>query len=392
MALENPCPSCGSFAHLPTSTGGAICARCRHEVALLPQPNAPVIGYPHPIGVSIGEEVHYGDRVYYLVGRLIYEQDVAATVYKWEEWLALTPDGHELYFVNYRGQWTVFEPCQPPSTDITTYYIDEGQSVSFEGGTGIVGDSGSCRIIGGEGQLPFTVVPGNPQGYINITYQGHIYAAEFNASGTVDWFRGRKEPVAELYTVLGRHDLAQSAGKTKTAAGGLGTFGWICIAMGLAALLIAYLMSFSTGTRVGGLSIAASNMSPTGVVFGPYNLDAGSYRLHVAEDNPQGYVQGTIETADDYQLAGSPPAYAEGAPGTMPYQRAIYWAKTDFRLDHPGPVYVLLQSPAVPSGSPAQLGFTLTKSIWYPSLLDDFAVFAILVGIACLWIPKMVTQ
>ena len=345
-----------------------------------------VIPYPHPDGMRIGAELRYAERLYFLVGRVIYEQIVSGASYRWEEWVALTPEGNELYLQFDEGQWTLYEPCARTDADITGYdACAAGQSVSVAGEAGRVTDAGPCRIISSEGQLPWTIVEGDPEGYVDIATPAHVYSAEFNGFGSAHWFHGRRIVPAELFALLGREDLMQAAEQQHEQGASLRVFGWICVSLCPIAVILAPIMGSESGTRVGGLNAAASDVAGT-VAFGPYDLTNPGriYRLHVTDGTGGDWVQGTVETADNYRLAGEPAAFSEGARGTMPYRQSAYGRDTDFRLDHPGQFYVLLQAGPVQAGSREQVGFSLTEGVCNPYPLVGYAIVSGIIGIVCL--------
>jgi len=112
---------------------------------------------------------------YEIIGRIRYQEEEEYEVATWDEWLAVTPDGVNHWFVEEEGRIYSYEEYLPESIDLESEsgYLDfEGKRVSREE-TGYV-----ARIVHAEGELPWKPEIGEPAQIYEFKKDGYNFSIE----------------------------------------------------------------------------------------------------------------------------------------------------------------------------------------------------------------------
>lgn len=120
------------------------------------------------------------------VGRLRYRYDAG----QWDEWFVLLDGQHPAWLVEDGGTYKLFRK-EVLTTALPTFdEIGVGSTVSVNGRNVFVVEKGMANILGSEGQLAFSIVPGEEIGYIDGVADGARVAIEFTSS-EIEFLVGR---------------------------------------------------------------------------------------------------------------------------------------------------------------------------------------------------------
>lgn len=109
------------------------------------------------------------------LGRLRYQYEGGY----WDEWFLVFDDGRRGWLVEDEGEFTYYakktlEGGVPPFESISV-----GSTIKVDGRDVFVTERGRATIAGGEGQLAFTIVPGEQVDYIDGTADGNLVSLEY---------------------------------------------------------------------------------------------------------------------------------------------------------------------------------------------------------------------
>ncbi len=168
MSLRLTCPSCGAEhqLHNPGITV-LVCDSCDttlyREDGLLRAGERAIVGEPMS-NLRVGSTGRVGDRQVTLLGRIRF-QGRAST---WDEWFGTDNQGREVWLTedekNYTLERAIPQPLPDASPDLAI-----GAELSLTGRRYQVDERGEARCVGGEGQLPRTIQPGETYRFIDAT-------------------------------------------------------------------------------------------------------------------------------------------------------------------------------------------------------------------------------
>ncbi|MFT5683761.1 MAG: ribosomal protein S27E [Myxococcota bacterium] len=168
MSLRLTCPSCGAehTLHNPGITV-LVCDNCDttlyREEGILRAGEKSIVGEPSS-NLAIGSTGQVGDRQVTLLGRIQF-QGATST---WDEWFGTDEKGREVWLTedekNYTLERALPQPLPGSSPDMSI-----GAELSLAGRRYQVDERGEARCLGGEGQLPRPIRPGEQYRFIDAT-------------------------------------------------------------------------------------------------------------------------------------------------------------------------------------------------------------------------------
>lgn len=191
MTSNFPCPACGSplpiknrFVKVVTCDFCAQVSMLQNnrldptgKVATLAELPSPL--YVDAVGTLAGQP-------FQAVGRLRYSYDAG----QWDEWFVLLDGQHPAWLVEDEGTYKLYRQEALTGAIPTFEQIGVGSTVAVNGRNVFVVEKGVANILGSEGQLAFSIVPGEEIGYIDGVADGAPIAIEF-ATSEIEFLVGR---------------------------------------------------------------------------------------------------------------------------------------------------------------------------------------------------------
>ncbi len=214
MSQEIKCPNCGGD-HTLANPGITmlVCSFCKTTVywdeeavlktgaqSILPASDSRL--FLHASGMLDG-------RGYQVVGHVRYDHGRGA----WDEWYLQLDDGSVAWLSEDQrelSQEQAVQVARPPAVD----QLQIGLQVPIEETIFSVREVGTARCVGGEGQLPFTILPGETYTYADIA---SIDGQQF---GTLEFDREGVMPTCFVGRALGHEQLTIDDEKPPSTAGG----------------------------------------------------------------------------------------------------------------------------------------------------------------------------
>ena len=387
---QHPCPTCHGFARVPVADRQFACARCGTVLPPLPYVGRGRGNLSHLSPVRIGMKARIGGKEFHCVGRIRYVQAEDDETYYWEEWVLLNPDGDARYLEFDEGKWTLSEPFQPapgaPSAGEFSIAA-EGVRYTVDGLSVTVTDAGACQVKTVEGEIPWPVAPGDRLRYVDMEGGGGFFSAEIGGDdGAVEWFRGRRLDDRAVYTLFDLRELIADLDRRAAAARSRRSFGLLCLAVALAAL-IGWGVARGRGRVVAQGSAAIANVPQEGTRFGPYRLTAAGrvHRLRVSSNLSQSaaWVQAVIETEDAGELFDTAGELWDetGYDDEGRWHEYRLQSQSDFRLAREGDVYVRVYAePDTAAAAAGTVSFAIEEGVLYPTYLGSFGALSLVLG------------
>lgn len=347
------CPSCGAQARV-FKNGQSTCAYCGATLPPLPFTH-PGGRFPHTSPLRIGMKAKLGGREYVAVGRLLFRDSEG---YTWEEWVLLSQDGDAQYLEFDEGKWklTHYWPDGDDSVQVRSY--TEGQPVTLGNKAYVVTSVGVATVTGVEGEIPWPVRVGESSPYADFGSGDTIFSVEQTSEG-IEWFRGRRLDVAEVYTVFGLQKEAQVELKKEEVQGDKRRFGCLWLNLSLLAFILCAVASGTPGRQVYSAQLTADQVAEEGSVVGPISLTktGAPHRLYLATSSlsqTSVWVQGVLEDASGPVFEAEQEFWDETGYDDGPWHEWVTESKADFRLAKPGDyrVRVYADPEAAATGAP----------------------------------------
>ena len=185
FSREFSCPSCGG--PIPQKFPGTrtlLCPYCG-QTSHLNADNLEMVGEKQML-IDYGSELEIGqqyrlvpmkDTPIIILGRLRIDYEDGF----WDEWFAQTLDeGKPLWIQEDDGQFVVFQEREGID-DLLSY---ENARVGYKTRMGegipevLITSKSRAKVNGGEGELPFRVIPGDPADFVEGMAKGRIVSAE----------------------------------------------------------------------------------------------------------------------------------------------------------------------------------------------------------------------
>lgn len=154
------------------------------KVATLVELNSPL--YIDAIGTLLGQPFE-------VVGRLRYSYSAG----QWDEWFVLIDKKDPAWLVEDEGTYKLYRKEALAAAVPTFDEIRVGSSIRVNNHSVFVVEKGVANILGSEGQLAFTIVPGEEVGYIDGIADGAQVAIEFTNS-EIEFLVGRALDPSDL--------------------------------------------------------------------------------------------------------------------------------------------------------------------------------------------------
>ncbi|MEM7658948.1 MAG: DUF4178 domain-containing protein [Bacteroidota bacterium] len=201
FSREFECPSCGS--PIKQSSPGArslICSYCG-QTSHLNADSLQAAGEKHLLidygsVLEIGKFGRFRDREFMILGRLRIDYEDGF----WDEWyIQYLDDGGQAWIQEDDGSFTVFEEKKQLQRRLDLSQMSVGQVDNFLGEWEPVflTSKSKAQVNGGEGELPFRIVPGEPADFVEGIANGEIVSVEVLPDETV-LFVGEQVELEEL--------------------------------------------------------------------------------------------------------------------------------------------------------------------------------------------------
>ncbi|MFH1132347.1 MAG: DUF4178 domain-containing protein [Pseudomonadota bacterium] len=194
MSQQIRCPNCGADHNLgnPGITM-LVCQYCKTTVywgedqklkigakSILPETDSRL--YMHATGSLYG-------RGYQVIGHMRYDHGRGA----WDEWYLEMNDGTVAWVSEDERKLTLEESVHPDNELPVSSEIIVGMEISLDGISYSIRETGTATCIGGEGQLPFTILPGEQYSYADLaSLDGEKFATlEYDQDGQPSTFAGQ---------------------------------------------------------------------------------------------------------------------------------------------------------------------------------------------------------
>ncbi len=200
MSLRLSCPSCGAehMLHNPGITV-LVCDNCDttlyREEGILRAGKKSIVGEPAS-NLAVGSTGQVGDRMVTLLGRIQF-QGVSST---WDEWFGTDDKGREVWLTEDEKNYTL-ERALPQALPGASPELPIGAELTLASRRYQVDERGEARCLGGEGQLPRPIRPGEQYRFIDATeVNGSTQlSVEFSSDSPAGVaFVGRDIPAAQV--------------------------------------------------------------------------------------------------------------------------------------------------------------------------------------------------
>ena len=131
---------------------------------------------------QIGKSGKFGKRDFLVLGRLRYEYEDGF----WDEWyIQFLDDGATGWVQEDDGSFVMFEKEIPLDNPISLTRVNVGNSYDYGGewNNVFITAKNKARIQGGEGELPFRVIPGEQADFIDGIWNGKVLSIEIIPEG-----------------------------------------------------------------------------------------------------------------------------------------------------------------------------------------------------------------
>ncbi|MEM7372509.1 MAG: DUF4178 domain-containing protein [Bacteroidota bacterium] len=180
---EFECPSCG--APVKQTTPGArslICSYCGQtshvnadSIEAVGEKNL-LIDYGSVLG--IGKYGRFREREFIILGRIRIDYDDGF----WDEWyVQFLDDGTEGWIQEDDGSFTMYHKRRSITTQLSLAHAPVGQYADLlqNGQEIFVTHKSKARVNGGEGELPFPIIPGEVADFVDGIWDGNVVSIEY---------------------------------------------------------------------------------------------------------------------------------------------------------------------------------------------------------------------
>lgn len=121
----------------------------------------------------------------------------------WDEWFLVFDDGRRGWLVEDEGEFTFYAKKTLTGSVPPFDTVQAGTMVQIDGRNVFITEKGEAKIAGGEGQLAFTIMPGERIDYIDGTSDGKLVSLEY-AEDEIEFAIG--QPIGRDEIVLDEPD------------------------------------------------------------------------------------------------------------------------------------------------------------------------------------------
>ena len=201
FSREFECPSCGG--PIKQATPGArslVCPFCG-QTSHINADSLQAAGEKHLLidygsVMEIGKFGKFRDREFLVLGRLRFDYDDGF----WDEWYVhFLDDGAEAWIQEDDGAFTFFQQAKTLEKIPQLSKVGVGKMDNFLGQWGpvFITSKSKASINGGEGELPFRIVPGEAADFIDGIEDGKLVSVELLPSESI-LFTGEQVELEEL--------------------------------------------------------------------------------------------------------------------------------------------------------------------------------------------------
>ncbi len=192
------CPSCGAPLNIKNRFVKMVTCDFCSQVLLVKDSGLDLTGraaklaqFPSPLYVDAAGTL-WG-RAFQVAGRLRYQYDAGM----WDEWFLTFADDKPGWLVEDEGEY-IFYHKQTLTSPVPPFeQVKVGTVVPVSGREVFITQKGQARIVGGEGQLAFTILPGEVVNYLDgVSGQDQI-SLEYTTD-EIEFLLGRVVAPADL--------------------------------------------------------------------------------------------------------------------------------------------------------------------------------------------------
>ncbi|MEM6346456.1 MAG: DUF4178 domain-containing protein [Bacteroidota bacterium] len=176
------CPSCG--APIEQKTPGArtlVCSYC-HQTSHINAESLQSVGEKHLLidygsVFMIGQSGRYFGREFLVLGRLRIDYEDGF----WDEWyIQFLDDGEGAWIQEDDGSFVLFRQEKEINSSLSLDSIEVGNWTNLNDNWEpvFVTSKSTAKVNGGEGELPFRIVPGEPADFVDGLWEGKIVSVE----------------------------------------------------------------------------------------------------------------------------------------------------------------------------------------------------------------------
>lgn len=125
-------------------------------------------------------------RAFRVMGRLRYQYESGF----WDEWFLTLENDRPGWLVEDEGEYTFYVKKSLSGAVPPYHEVAVGSTVTIDNRSVFVTEKGQATIAGGEGQLAFTILPGEQINYVDGTSDGDLVSVEY-AEDEIEFSIGR---------------------------------------------------------------------------------------------------------------------------------------------------------------------------------------------------------
>lgn len=386
------CSSCGGRTRLDHGLQEAQCLHCGQPVRLsqaVMEEQQRAAQFPPATPLRLGMKAQFRGREYEVTGRQVMRQNDEGTIYQWEEFVLVSPDGDLLYLEFDEGKWKVSEPFVPetPLEGAQLAALAEGSWISLDGHGALVTDAGVYQTVFAEGEFPWIIHLDRYVSFVDATYLNTFYSIG-GTEDEIEYYRGDMLSEQQVASMFGLNDWLRQIERQGAGLRSRKRFGGLCVALGTFSIIF-WIASFFSGAPVpnASSSVDLARVGPDGARYGPFDL-ASRGRVHRLEIQGQmqeasNWVQAILEDEDEAELVGADKDMWDesGSDSDGPWHESDLNASSDFVLVKPGGYYVRLYAEADPGRSlNGQASFVLRQNAFTPLWPGVYGFVALILG------------
>ena len=186
---EFECPSCG--APIEQKTPGArtlVCGYC-HQTSHVNADSLQAVGEKHLLVdygsvFAIGQSGRYFGREFLVLGRIRIDYEDGF----WDEWyIQFLDDGEGAWIQEDDGSFVLFHQEKELENRISLDSVAVGgwSDLNSAWESIFITSKSEAKVNGGEGELPFRIVPGEPADFVDGIWEGKLVSVEILPSESV---------------------------------------------------------------------------------------------------------------------------------------------------------------------------------------------------------------
>ncbi len=182
FSQEFVCPSCGAPVKQQNPGSKTLCCLHCGQTSFLHADSLQAAGEKHLLidygsTLSIGQQARLGGRDFIVLGRIRFDYEDGF----WDEWYVnYLDDGSEGWVQEDDGSFTLFKEEKRFTEKLDFPRISVGAYESLDGvwESTFITSKGRSIVNGGEGELPFQILPGEQVDFIDGIWKGKVLSIE----------------------------------------------------------------------------------------------------------------------------------------------------------------------------------------------------------------------